>query len=350
VILLIWIGRDIVTNPNWIRTDDYVEYWASGRLNLSAGNPYDPNQLLPLQSGTGKNFGLPVMMWNPPWIFPLIMPFSILSYPISRTLWMLALVVVVFICVNTLWTLFGGSDKNRYISWIVGFTFYPVLEALKTGQASPLILLGVTGFLYSITKRKYFLAGIFLSFIIIKPHLLYLFGLAVIVWSFQEKRWEIFAGVLTSFLLGTVAALIFNLSLRFYLGPEKSFLQFVAPIFGIMWFIYYWIRYRKSWNWVQQTSLLILVSVFTSAYGWSSDQVVLLVAIIEIAVYASSVQLDRNSLFVVGIYILIDTMAFLVRGTAIVIWWLAPSLLLWYLLSKRLLLPKLLVEKTQTSS
>ena len=203
---MIWLGKDLVTTPKWIMGDDYVEYWSAGKLNISGGNPYDPEQLLPLQLSTGKVFGLPVMMWNPPWMLTIAMPFGAIIYPISRTIWMLCFVLLIFFSVNSLWTYFGGSQDTRYLSWIIGFTFYPVLEALKSGQVNPIPLLGVTGFLPSIQKKKYFLAGVFLSFLILKPHLLYLFVLAVLFWTLNERRWFVFLGGFASFIFGTVIA------------------------------------------------------------------------------------------------------------------------------------------------
>ena len=362
VLLMIWIGRDLVTNPDWINSDDYVEYWAAGKLNITGGNPYDPEQLLPLQQSTGKEFGLPVMMWNPPWMLTFAMPFGSLDYPTSRTIWLLAFIVLVFLCVNSLWVYFGGNPRTRYISWIIGFSFFPVLEALKSGQANPLLLLGITGFLLSVDRKRYFLGGIFISFLILKPHLLYLFGLAAVLWLIQERRWSVFLGVIASLSFGTVVAWFVNPQvisqyvfaiqnypptdwatptvggiLRLLISPDMFWLQFVPPFIGAIWFVFYWLRKRAAWKWNEQASLLILVSVFTAAYGWSSDQIVSVVALIEIGVLVSFLGLNRGTGLVAAGYLAINILAFITGGNAIFIFWLAPALLVWYLVSKKLL-------------
>ena len=42
-------GAGCSTNPHVWPPDDYVEYWAAGRLNLTGGNPYSADELLPLE-------------------------------------------------------------------------------------------------------------------------------------------------------------------------------------------------------------------------------------------------------------------------------------------------------------
>ena len=356
VFTMIWLGTDLVTEPDWIIGDDYVEYWSAGKINITGGNPYDPDQMLSLQLSTGKAHSLPVMMWNPPWMLTIAMPFGVIDYPVSRSIWLFTFVLLIFLCVNSLWTYFGGSEKTRDISWIIAFTFYPVLEALKSGQANPLLLVGVTGFLLSIRKKRFFLAGIFFSFLILKPHLLYLFGLAVLMWVIRERRAFVFLGTLTSLIFGTLVAWYVNPQvinqyifaiqnypptdwvtptiggiLRILIAPDLIYLQFLAPILGLIWFVYYWIKHRKSWNWSKEAPMLVLVSVFTAAYGWSSDQIVSVIAVVQIGVLLIQAGITRASIVVAISYLAINILAFLVSGNAIILFWLAPALLIWYL-------------------
>jgi len=88
-IFVFWLAMNMVTNPKWFLGDDFVEYWAAGKLNLAGGNPYDPGQLHPLEIQTGAIEGEAVMMWNPPWLLTLIMPFGVFEYGFSRALWLI---------------------------------------------------------------------------------------------------------------------------------------------------------------------------------------------------------------------------------------------------------------------
>src|ERR1700758_2168136 len=74
VLLVQQLGR-LFADRSIMPPDDFVEYWAAGRLNAHGENPYDPAKLFPLEKGAGRTT-LPldsagnetaVMMWNPPW-------------------------------------------------------------------------------------------------------------------------------------------------------------------------------------------------------------------------------------------------------------------------------------------
>jgi hypothetical protein len=75
----------------------------------------------------------------------------------------------------------------------------------------------------------------------------------------------------------------------------------------------------------------------TSAYGWSFDQPVLLVAIIQIFAIISIRQLDLVSGIIISAYILINLLDLISPPNEIWLWWLAPSLLLWYLVAQWLI-------------
>ena len=80
---------------------------------------------------------------------------------------------------------------QRILAVIIAFTFVPTLFVLNMGQIAPLILLGVVGFLH-FEKHKYWgLAGCALPLIAIKPHLLYLFWIALLLWVFDRGKWRI---------------------------------------------------------------------------------------------------------------------------------------------------------------
>jgi hypothetical protein len=271
-------------------------------------------------------------------------------------------VVVVLISVNQSWTLYGGSHDTRWISWIIGFTFIPVLEAIKTGQTGPLLLLGVVGFLYFLRRENYWLSGASLVLLTVKPHILYLFLFAVALWCIYRRQWQVILGFGIAIAVATFAAWIINPDVidqylyatthyppsdwatptiggitRWIFGTEKFWLQFLAPIMGMAWLLYYWIRNRRTWDWVEQAPLLILVSVFTAAYGWTSDQSVALIAIIQLAIMLIPLKLDSKTKFIVSTYLLIEIMLIIPLGNQLWNWWLAPSLLIWYLASKQVI-------------
>ena len=360
LILIFWLGTKIVGAPKWIQIDDYVEYWSAGQLNLYGGNPYSPEQLLPLQLDTGRTFGVPVMMWNPPWMMLISMPFSVISYPISRVMWIIFFVILIIFSVNMTWQTFGGDRKFRWIAWLVGLSFLPILEALKTGQTGPLLLLGAAGYLYFVKQNKLWLAGVLLSLLMIKPHILYLVLFSVLLWSIYEKQYRILLGMGFALIFATLIAWIANPNViqqyffaianyppqdwatptiggivRFLAGPDLFWLQFLPPLLGGIWLFTYWFRNRNNWDWIEQTPLIILVSIFTAAYGWTSDQSASLIPILQIFILLIPINFrNKKQMLVLCSYIGIEVLLFIPLGNQLWNFWVAPTILIWYLLAR----------------
>jgi hypothetical protein len=342
---------------------DFVEYWSAGRLNLLGGNPYDPEQLIPVQRQTGRTKGVPIMMWNPPWTLTLVMPLSGLPYSLAQTLWMLSHITIIFGSLTWFWTFYGGDPKYRWVSWLVGFSFGPLLHVLKMGQIGPLLLLSITGFFYFYERDKEWLTGASLALLTIKPHLLYLLLLALFLWSVDRQKWNVILGGTGGVLLllgiawGINPALLrqydyavthyppeqwatptLGALLRLSAGVEHFWLQFVPPILGATWLYFYWRRHRECWCWSEQLPLLILISVVTTAYGWTFDYVVAVLALLPIAILMIRGHWRSHLWAKVGllvIYVAWNGIALFTSREQGWYWWLAPSLLIWYVFARK---------------
>jgi hypothetical protein len=350
----------LVPNPG-VLADDFVEYWAAGRLNLSGGNPYAGDQLLPLERSAGRRNEV-VMMWNPPWTLALAMPLSLFSYPISRLIWFFLSIAMILLATNWTWTLLGGSTQKRWLASVIAFTFFPTIFALRMGQIGPVLLLGIAGFLRFEQKERYWLAGAFVALLAIKPHLLYLVYISILVWSLGRRRWGILGGGALILLSATLTAMVFNphvitqyLSatdaksplvwmtptfgslLRLLFGPERTWMQFVPMGAGIFWLGLYGLRHRAEWLWADRISVLLLVSVVTAPFGWSFDQVVLIPALLQATIQMSATSRGRIVYGAIIPYLAINIAAFAIRIRITDFWqlWLAPVLLIWYLLVQR---------------
>lgn len=355
--LLSWGPYQLIT-PNFPYADDFVEYWAAARLNLSQGNPYSPEQLLPLQKQAGWRAEESIMMWNPPWTLALVMPFGAFNYHFSRILWFLVQISCILFSSDQLWRFYGGPKQFRWLAWLVSFTFIPTIFALQKGQISPLLLFGVVVFLTQVSHQRWWLAGASLVFITIKPHSLYLLPIVFLVWALDQRRlsllWAGMAWLATATLIVIAvnpaiisqyinalkthppfeyATPTLGAALRFVLGEEKIWLQFLPPLLGIVWFLGYWLRHRKTWRWAEQLPLLVLVSALTSAYGWTFDQVVLILVLIQLAVSLYEMGLGWPTVIVLGWYLVIEVAVLSMHGRYPEFWfvWLVPSMFGWYL-------------------
>ena len=349
-----------------IEVDDFVEYWAAGRLNLTGGNPYSPEQLLPLQLYAGRTFNVPVMMWNPPYTLPLVMPFGALEYRLSRFLWFLLHIALIVGCASFIWRFYQGSPARTWIAWLVAFSFIPTLFTLKVGQISVFLLLGTVLFLKFIQRPAWWLAALSMLLMVIKPHTLYLVPLAFLFWTISRRHWALLAGSTLGILAATAIALLFNPSvlqqyvyaarhylpylwatptiggtLRHFLGPDKLWLQFAPAALGVVWFGYYWSKNRLDWQWPQQLPLLVAISVLTASYGWTFDYVVLILVILPVVVGMCQQGWNSATIVTLSLYLAIDAAvltANLSGGIQHDFWymWLAPALVGWYLLTVHL--------------
>ena len=288
---------------------DYLEYWTSARLLLTGQNPYSPPQLLSLQQSLGWPGASPHIMWNPPWTLAFLIPFGLLDFLTARLLWLGLLSVTALFCARHLWTLYGGAKSRYRIAWIMTFTFAPTIFALLLQQIATLTLLGIVGFLHFEKHKWHKMAGASLVLVALKPHLYFIFWLILFLWILDRRRWDVLLGFALAILLTSAIPTAINYrvfyeyvqlyltttsttpfdqetptlarALRHLVDIDNPLPQFLPAITGVLWSGWYWKKYKIEWNWVQQSALLLLVSVTTNFFAWSADQVILLPALLQ---------------------------------------------------------------------
>jgi hypothetical protein len=293
---------------------DFIEYWVSAHLLTAGANPYSLPTVFHLEKALGWSEPVPLMNLTPPWAMPLIAPIGLMkSYAVAWLLWVGSLTAVMWYATKLLLELYSGEKRifpkePRWREPILAFTFYHTVVCLKFAQITPFVLLGIAGFLWCDRRKRYGLAGACLALATFKPHLVYLVWFALLLWSWQTKKWRTLLSMTATIALLSAVGLLFRPSLaadylalsrsgytriwpsafgailRFPFGTLRAFpLQFVAPALGTVWFFFYWRRHKDGWDWKAQMPLLITVSVMTTAYGWIFDQILLLVPIVAIA-------------------------------------------------------------------
>jgi len=135
-----------------------------------------------------------------------------------------------------------------------------------------------------------------------------LFWAALVLWCLQERNWIIPAGFGVGLAAALVGPLLLDPSvlahyrqltaehpptqyasptvgtiLRYLVGEEHFWLQFVAPVVGLVWLFVYWWRSRQHWDWHERLPLILLVSLVTMAYGWLYDLALALAAVVQAA-------------------------------------------------------------------
>ena len=289
---------------------DVIEYWAAGRVLLSGGNPYGAADLLAVHREAAWADERPIRMWNPPWVLPLVLPFAILPYWWGRAAWCLVHLLVIVGSADWLWRTAGGPMSRRWIGWLGALFYIPSVMALFLGQISPLMLAGIVGFLWSIQENRQARAGIFTLLIAVKPHVLHLFWIFLLLWSWKERKLHVLFASAAAILLSTLAAILMDASiLRQYIealrseaGPQiwhtptwgvalyvmapqlGKWVRFIPTGVGAFVALALWRRWRDTFDWQRCLPPILLLSIITSSFTWMFDWVVLIPVLVVILV------------------------------------------------------------------
>jgi hypothetical protein len=345
--------------------NDFIEYWTATRLLLQGGNPYSPTELLAAQRTLGWAEAEPLMMWNPPWTLSFTLPFGLVDYETAQFVWFLSHALILFVGSQVLWKIYGGSARKSQYPMIAVLSFAPTYFALLLGQIGPLVLLGLIGFLASVKRNAWVLAGASLTIAAIKPHLLYLVWLALLFWTVKEKKWQpgiafLAAGISFASLpllfdrevyshyfelldrggvvrplewatpsLGTALAQLFAVA--------DAWIRWLPGLAGTVWLFWYWSRRNRQWDWMRELPLLLPVSIATASFAWTFDHIVLLPAVVQAAVWISQCEAKRKRATFIGMHVALAVtlvlMKIFVRND---FWyfWAAPAYLLLYLYAR----------------
>ncbi|HEY4359015.1 MAG TPA: glycosyltransferase family 87 protein [Acidobacteriaceae bacterium] len=295
-----------VLDSRQIGQHDFIEYWSSGRLALQHKNPYDSHAIAALEGPANPLLGTrALIMGNPPWTLPLLVPFARPPLFAGFVLWFCLSGISLFWSVRMIGRL---NNKQASMLDLLGYTFAPALVCLATGQMTILLLVGVVGF-FLFHRTRPVLAGACLWLCLLKPHLFLPFACVLVLWIISRKRYSVLGGIFGAGLLTSVAAMWFDphvwghyfammrterldliqlpclsIVLRQAFAPHVPWIQWVPVCAGSIWAVYFFITRKEDWNWIQHGPVLILVSMVVAPYTWLTDQTIALPALLY-AVY-----------------------------------------------------------------
>ena len=334
---------------------DFITYWAAGQQLAHHGNPYDPQSTDRLERGAGFRGKTSYFMRNPPWALPLALPLGYFDATAAALPWSLLMLGILIASVRILWNLFGSASPGTHFEWI-GYCFPPALYCVILGQTSILLLFGFALFL-RLHKTRPFSAGAALWFCTLKPHLFLPFAVVLLAWIFVSRSYRVLAGGVAASAVGWVVTAWIDPAawsqysyyvrtsvltreftpclgdvLRDAIHPAAEWLAFVPAVFGCVWALFYFWPRRRTWDWLENGSLLLLVSLFVAPFGWIFDQALAIPAIL----YALSRNLSRTLLGVLAfLYILVEVqIASPIDLHSAAYLWPAPAWLIWYLLAR----------------
>jgi hypothetical protein len=340
--------------------NDFVEYWTAAHQVFHGNDPYAAGPTLALERQVGFAQSNPLIMRNPPWIVPVIAVFGLLPFAAAQNLWLGCGLISLLISARWLWGLYQEKGQSPWTSLVATALFLPVTVALAIGQISPLVLLGVAGFLHFEKQGKLGWAGGFLFLVAQKPHLIFLLWVALLLWSIRMSVGRTLAALTSITVAASLVAVALDHSifaqyfslftrdrvlleltptasglLRLSL-PQYPLVQLLPALLAFIWFCFYWRSSRDRWQWREEMPVLLLVSLLTTPYGWFFDQVVLLPCAFQVVAWLMTSR-RLVSTRVAGLYLAANAAALaLILGHRTTFWyvWTVPAWLALYMFSR----------------
>jgi len=331
---------------------DFITYWATGRQLIHHGNPYDAAAIYQIEREAGFKGNTSYYMRNAPWALPLALPLGYFDAQTVALPWSLLMLGLLMASVRMVWKMVGRAGSP--LDWL-GYCFPPALFCVILGQTSILLLFGLVLFL-RLHKTRPFAAGAALWFCTLKPHLFLPFALVLLVWIAVSRSYRILAGGIAAMAAGgAVTACVdpaaweqyahymrtstvtheytacLGDALRDAVNPSAEWVAFVPAVLGCIWALaYFWPR-RRTWDWLENGSPLMLVSLLVAPFGWIFDQSLAIPAVLLGASRTSS-RVALAALAVMYLLIEIEVNRFDLHSAAYL--WTAPAWLAWYAIAR----------------
>ncbi len=297
------LTQRLMTMP--IGVSDFNAYWAASRLLLEGRNSSDPDNMLEMERAHfNPDQDFVMMTWNPPTLWVFMLPLAWMPFEVARSIWLLVNVALIVVSCLMLGLIYlpRGDIAPLLTYYLVMALFSPMLLAILTGQIVFLFVFGVAASMFLIKRERWFWAGMVLILTSVKPHMVMLVAPYLMFYMAMRRKWAGWIG------LGVAGAVC--LVILFILRPswiaDFSALLDAPPIdwatptisgFLSLYGVGPWLRYvgigsllllplflcrPKPVSLETAASVLILLTVPTTFFGWSYDQSVLLVPIAQI--------------------------------------------------------------------
>lgn len=345
----------LTLKPTTISGSDFIQYWSAGVQVAHHADPYDPKGLLVLERRNGLQDSAPTMSISPPVALEVAFLLGLLSAKTGFIVWLMAQLASVLVSIWLLRRIFGMPDSRYHL---LGLLFAPVIACLMAGQLGTFFLASFVLFLY-LERMHPFWAGASLVPFALKPHLIVVFGVALLVACFVRGRYTAIMGALAATALSCALSLwldpqawvqysallahlrvngvflpTIGVALRFAIDRSAIWIEFVPEMVACGWAIWYFLRRCSRWNWLEDGSLVMLVSVVSAPYAWVTDQAVLLPAVLG-TIYATRKPVPVLAVFAIIEIAMIVQLMKVPALPSLAYLWTAPVWLLWVVYARR---------------
>lgn len=325
---------------------DFVAYWTTGRLLALHQNPYDQAAAFQIEKSRGATAEHAMIMRNPPWALFLAVPLGWFDAPTAGLLWLIAIIASGLGALQLI-----RPPGLKSIPLILIF-FAPVLICVETEQMSLFVLLGLALFTRFEQKRPIW-AGVALTLVLLKPHLLLIFLVVLALDLWQRRRAAVVAGFLAGFTAANLAALVLDHAVwgeylasmrheglqdyfypnmanvcRLLMGGRAVWPLAVPGVVAAAWALQHWWKHRERWSWPAEMPVISAVSIFVAPYSYPYDDVLFWPAVL--AAWTRASRPARAALIVLNLGAIAVTLRANNVGSPLYLW-TGPAWMLWCL-------------------
>lgn len=355
VIAIYWFGL----TPAQAANRDYIQYWAAGQQLVRHADPYDVGAILRLERAAGLRDNSPChtscVSFSPPVALEFALPLGWLNAKAGLIAWVMVEMGCVVLSCWLLWRVRGRPDSRLHL---LGMAFAPVIACIMEGQLGIFFLLSLTLFL-ALHRTHPFLAGAMLMPLALKPHLVVPFAVALLVWCVARRRSTVLAGGLCGLAASCAVSLAIDphawaqyskmtsqfdiadlfvptvsILLRDLVYRPARWLGYVPIAVGSAWAAWYAWKRRRSWSWLREGQLVVMISILCAPYSWFFDQCLLLPAVLMALYDAANPRRALLLFLAIDGVLLVEIMSPAPVNSNWYLW-TAPAWLAWYLYGRR---------------
>ena len=338
---------------NLAASRDFVSYWATGQQLVHHANPYDRDAISALEHSAGLTVQAVLIMRNPPWALPLAYPLGFLGLRVAGILWSLLLLACLLISVRIVRQSARLPSQSHPLARVrihagIDLPHHGPDLAVCPAGAGPVSALPSSP-IPSLPEPRFGSAPS--SRICFCP-----FAAALAAWIVVSRSYKLLAGAAAAIALSSAVAFLIDPgawpdyirmmrspavenefipcladAMRHWLDPQAAWLQYLPAALCCVWALVYFWRRRAAWDWITNSSPLMLVSLLAAPYCWFYDQGLAIPALLDGA-YATR---SRNLLAALALAILVADIEICgVKVISPLYLWTAPAWLAWYLFAR----------------
>jgi hypothetical protein len=305
LVLFILFSLWNITSTTDFGESDFMIYWAATYLIHNGQNPYNLELIKEIQAAQIHwRPQVHTIAWNPPFLFLFLLPFAWMPFLAAKFAWLITSLLIVITAAGMLIHIYmkDASPRAKLAFIVFAVAFPAVITGLYMGQVTFLVFWGLVASLFLIKKEQWFWAGAALILTSIKPHIVVLAGIYIIVYMARQRKYQGWAGLAITSMVGFAVLLILAPNLISNLMGETSVASgrwATSTIGGLLsyWditeaarFLFvillplpvYMAMHPEKFSVEFSIALLTLINLPTTFYGWSYDQTILLIPIAQI--------------------------------------------------------------------